>query len=169
RGVRYDSGMEEPIRSRAAAAALADEVLDHARSVPLLVVCSAADREAPLVPPDLLKRAANGAALVRTVVTGEATWELKHRLPVGLDVYGDAVRIWWPAPDVGSGDHPLLLLDADREPALVAAWVRAALERRPRREHAAVVASVDEDAAMLRLSGGGTVVVAREESNSHGL
>lgn len=161
--------MEDPIRSRAAAAGLVGEVLDHARSVPLLVVCLAADRETPLIPPDLLNRAVNGAALVRTVVTGEATWELKRRLPAGLDVYGDAIRIWWPAPDVGSIDHPLLLLDAERDPALVAEWVRATLERRPRREHAAVVASVDENAAMLRLTGGGTVVVAREESNSHGL
>ncbi|WP_213456319.1 S1 RNA-binding domain-containing protein [Rhizomonospora bruguierae] len=161
--------MEDPIRSRAAAAGLAEEVLDHARSVPLLVVCMAADRETPLIPPDLLDRAADGAALVRTVVTGEATWELKHRLPAGLDVYGDAVRIWWPAPEAGSGGHPLLLLDADRDPALVAEWVRAALDRRPRQERAAVVATADENAATLRLAGGGTVIVAREESNTHGL
>lgn len=57
------------------------------------------------------------AADVYSIPTGDVTWRLTALLPEKLDVYGGAVRVWWPgvSGDSNPYDHPLLFVwdDAD--------------------------------------------------------
>jgi predicted RNA-binding protein with RPS1 domain len=57
------------------------------------------------------------AADVVLLPTGEATWELSSRLPERLDVYGGALRIWWPGVTADSNpyEHPLFLMYGEHD------------------------------------------------------
>jgi len=65
---------------------------------------------------ELEKAIGDGADLV-AFRTGDATWELADALPTQLEVYGGAVRIWWPGlqPDSNPFDHRLYLIRSPRE------------------------------------------------------
>lgn len=119
------TGVDE-VRDREGAADLARLVMDPARTRTVVAVSVAEDREKALLDvPSLRKRTASWAE-VRVLRTGPATWELKSRLPGGLDVYGDAVRIWRPGirdRNSGSEEHPLLLLREGPDPEVLAAQV----------------------------------------------
>ncbi|MCA9317343.1 MAG: S1 RNA-binding domain-containing protein [Planctomycetes bacterium] len=71
-------------------------------------------------PSDLAARL-GGKATVVVIPTGEATWALTEALPDMLDVYGGAVRIWWPGANVDSvvRDHPLYFARSPEEGARV--------------------------------------------------
>lgn len=64
------------------------------------------------VDPERLAAALTDRAQVVLLETGEATWALSSALPRRLDVYGGAVRVWWPGlgPQSNPDDHPLLFL-----------------------------------------------------------
>lgn len=62
-----------------------------------------------LDPEDLAERL-GAAARVVVIPTGDSTWALTEALPDKLDVYGGAVRLWWPGltPTSDPYKHPLL-------------------------------------------------------------
>src|SRR5690606_14488569 len=88
-------------------------------SQPLLDV-AALERELP-----------ESAVEVCVVPTGDATWELSRRLPTGLDVYGGAVRLWWPGLHEASDerDHPLFFVHSASDTPSVVERLLTALER----------------------------------------
>ncbi len=87
-----------------------DVLLDPGRRQPVVAVTTPPGGGRPAVEPELLERSLEGLAEVVLIETGEATWELAGALPPRLDVYGGAVRIWWPGLEAGSDPraHPLL-------------------------------------------------------------
>jgi len=110
------------VDSPEAAAQLADEILDPARQRPLVCVTIPPWTSEPLVDVEVLEQALDGAAAIILMPTGDASWELTYRLPRGLDVYGGAVRVWWPGVDEGAERHahPLLFVyDRSESPAVV--------------------------------------------------
>jgi hypothetical protein len=105
----YDSDVPKLVESSDAARGLADHVLDPGRERPIVCVSVPRRDSKPLVDVEEMEAAVGHVADVWVVRTGDATWELAHRLPVGLDVYDGAVRVWWPSLDE-TGDrfaHPL--------------------------------------------------------------
>jgi predicted RNA-binding protein with RPS1 domain len=70
-------------------------------------------REArPLLDADRLAAELGTQGHVYTIPTGDLTWELTARLPPRLDVYGGAVRLFWPGVDESADpfDHRLFLI-----------------------------------------------------------
>ncbi len=80
------------------------------RKVPAVAVTTSATTGEPHLDPDALAADVGEAAEVYLIPTGEATWALSAALPEKLDVYGGAVRIWWPGltRETSPYDHPLL-------------------------------------------------------------
>jgi len=66
--------------------------------------------------------------------TGDATWELADALPDRLDVYGGALRVWWPGLTRESDpyDHKLYLLRSEEEGQRRVAALESELRRRAR-------------------------------------
>jgi hypothetical protein len=166
----YDWCVATPIATRESAARLCREILDAERTTPIVGVCLAEGRDTPLVDVDLLRGELIGRASVHVVCTGEATWEIKRLLPPGLDVYGDALRVWQPGVrSADAGDHPLLLLDEGSAPSAVARHAIDLVDRGTQRERAAVVSDVRPEQATLRLPDGELVVAPRREISRHEL
>ena len=163
-------GMQDQIASAEAAAQLCAEILDPARTAPIVGVCLSVGRETPLVDVDLLSTELEGRAAVRVLATGEASWELKRSLPPGLDVYGDALRVWQPGIRTGhTTDHPLLLLDVADDRTVTARRVVGLIERGAHLEKTAIVSEVTSAQATLRLTDGTSVVVPNAEISRHDL
>ncbi|WP_193608082.1 hypothetical protein [Nocardioides lijunqiniae] len=149
---------------------LAEEILDPTRTTPILAVSVAAGRPQPLVDVARLEDEVGPAASVHVLSTEAATWELKRRLPPGLDVFGDAIRIWSPGVGVTEDDrHPLLLLREGPDPEELVTQVADLLGTGEHREHGAVVVSVSPEGALLRLPDGTTVAVPAHEVTRHAL
>ena len=109
-------------------------------------------------------------ATVRVLTTGAASWELKRILPNGLDVYGNAVRVWQPGIRGGdTTDHPLLLLDDDADETTTARRVVDLVDSGALRERTAIVSDVTPLQATLRLTDGTSVVVPAAEISRHDL
>lgn len=71
-------------------------LLNESRGKPIVAVTTQPRSGRTWLSPDELAAALGDAAEVVCLVTGETTWELTDALPPRLDVYGGAVRIWWP-------------------------------------------------------------------------
>lgn len=140
---------------------IAEEITDPDRTRPVVAVSVAADRTSPLVDVEELRARLGDAATVHLLRTGEETWALKRLLPRGHDVFGDAVRVWRPG-NLGAQDHPLLLLHDGPAPAELLTWV-AGLVGGSGHEHGAVVTSVSDEGALLRLPDGRPVTVAAHQ------
>lgn len=152
-----------------AAVELAAQVLNKARSRCLIALCvtDGADGASTLA---ALQAALAGRADLVTVMTGAATWELKRRLPAGLDVYGSAVRLWYPGAHAGHAErHPLILVDEATTTAALAARVAELVAATDALEQPAVVEQVAHNRAVLRLANGESVVVPRDEATTSGL
>lgn len=145
---------------------LANRILDADRSAPIVGIAVPKWLSEPFVPAADLDKAVGGTASVYVISTGDASWELTYRLPSGLDVYGSALRIWWPGvgDDTKRQDHPLIFVNDHSEAASVVAQVRSLLsldEASPRpgppepgSEHAAVVTRIVPTGAELELVDG---------------
>ena len=94
------------------AAFVRDELLSPARARPVVAVTTNPHHPAAALDADRLATELGAAAEVISLETGEATWALTAALPSRLDVYGGAVRIWWPGLTATSkpADHPLLFV-----------------------------------------------------------
>lgn len=166
------SAQPEVVDTAAAAADLAARALDPARRRPLVAV--AARSGAPLLDVPGLLATLGERASVHLLTSTEATWELKRRLPEGLDVFGDAVRVWRPGlgPASSSDEHPLVLLDdataadptvLDRVAAAVTSSGRAPAGP-TRTEQVAVVVAVREEEAVVRLADGTPAILPAAEA-----
>jgi predicted RNA-binding protein with RPS1 domain len=91
-------------------AALAELLLSPDRPLPTVAVTTSASTGKPHLDPDRLAALLGSRAAVVLLETGDATWALSQALPEKLDVYGGAVRIWWPSltRDADPYRHPLL-------------------------------------------------------------
>jgi predicted RNA-binding protein with RPS1 domain len=168
------------VESSDAARELADHVLDPGRERPIVCVTVPRRDSEPLVDVEEIEAAVGQVADVWVLRTGDATWELAHRLPVGLDVYDGAVRLWWPGLDEAADRfaHPLFFVYSASDSAAVIARVVAALEQggalrravpEPGSEHAATVTGVTADGAELDLADGTPAFAHRSHLSSQGL
>lgn len=143
-----------------AAAILAPE-----RARPLIAVTTRGRFTPSLVDAEALARAVAGAADVALVPTGDVTWRLSELLPPKLDVYGGAVRLWWPgvSPRSNPYDHPLLFIWDDDDARRVVARLRAEVGGPDAADETVLapgtvvlveVAEVDDDGASVVTSSG---------------
>lgn len=92
-------------------------LLDPNRNKPVIGVTTHARTGHPWFPPEELESELQGTADVVLLETGEATWELGDALPPRLEVYGGAVRIWWPGlrRDSDPYEHRLFFIHSSNE------------------------------------------------------
>lgn len=120
------------VADEATAELLARAILDPRRGRPVVAVSVGAGRTTPSIDVEELERTLGDSADVYLVETGPATWELAERLPERMEVYGEAVRLWWPGAGLHSDpfDHPLFLIfgsaDAERKRSELLAELAAA-------------------------------------------
>jgi hypothetical protein len=109
-----------------------DELLAASRTLPIVVVTST-DRGEFVVDATVLAERFDGRIDVVRIENGPDTWALAQALPSKLEVYGGAVRVYWPQMTVVDEPdaHPLLLMTVDggaatltkRVVATVAEWL----------------------------------------------
>jgi predicted RNA-binding protein with RPS1 domain len=94
-----------------------DELLSPARDRPVVALTTRADADGTWLDPEALERELAGAAEVVVLETGDPTWELARLLPTRLDVYGGAVRVWWPGlrADSDPYHHRLFFVHSEAE------------------------------------------------------
>lgn len=82
------------------------------RQLPVVAVTTRAHSEHAWISAAELDAALAGRAIVVQIETGDVTWRLSDLLPDRLDVFGGALRIWWPGltADADPYDHPLFLI-----------------------------------------------------------
>jgi hypothetical protein len=90
--------------------ALARQILDPGRSVPIVALTSRQGEREPALDPDEVIALLADAGDLRVIATGPLTRSLEAALPDKLGVFGGAARIWWPGVTEHSDpyDHPLL-------------------------------------------------------------
>jgi hypothetical protein len=71
-------------------------LLSPTRTLPIVAVTSHPGSDRGWIDPEALAHALANLADVVFLETGDPTWALADALPPLLDVYGGAVRIWWP-------------------------------------------------------------------------
>ncbi|HLQ37584.1 MAG TPA: hypothetical protein VK348_07275, partial [Planctomycetota bacterium] len=120
-------------------------LLSPTRTRPIVAVTSHPHTDRAWIDAAELSAALGDLAEVVFLVTGEATWALSESLPPRLDVYGGAVRIWWPGLEPASDPyaHRLYFVRSQHEAGLVFAEIVAAVRERagppPAGDAAAVV------------------------------
>jgi predicted RNA-binding protein with RPS1 domain len=144
---------------------LVREVVDPNRGKPIVCISIPTWASGPLLDPVALAAELGELADIYVLPTGELSWELTDRLPPRLDVYGGAVRIWWPLEgrEANPFEHPLFLIHDRSESDQVITRIVESLERRGflKRERLAegaevpgVVTRVLRHGAELRVAGG---------------
>ena len=100
-------------------------ILSPDRTQPIVAVTTILGTGGTWIEPGDLARALCGHADVVFLETGEATWALTEALPRQLDVYGGAVRIWWPRvdPDCEPRTHPLRIIHSEVQARVVRGWI----------------------------------------------
>jgi predicted RNA-binding protein with RPS1 domain len=86
------------------------------------------------IDPSVLEERLGEWADVVALETGDATWALADALPDRLDVYGGALRVWWPGltRDSDPYDHKLYLLRSEEEALRRTTLLESELRRRAR-------------------------------------
>ncbi len=99
-----------------------DDVLDPHRPDPVIALTTLSGDREPPISAEWLANTVGPNGRVVVIPTGDPTWRLKAALPPLLDVYGGAVRIWWPglARDSSPYEHPLLFIHFPEDVAQVA-------------------------------------------------
>lgn len=118
-----------------------DVLMAETRTLPVVAVTTRGRSSESWVSPEELDRALEGRAQVALIATGEVTWQLTERLPDRLDVFGGALRIWWPGLSASADpyDHPLFLIFGapgaevakQKVFASIAAWERSRVAASP--------------------------------------
>jgi len=87
-------------------------LLDPLRRAPVVAVTTHPRARQPWLSPARLQAELGERAQVCLLETGDVTWRLSWLLPDRLDVFGGAVRVWWPGLCATSDplDHPLVLV-----------------------------------------------------------
>jgi hypothetical protein len=96
-----------------------DTLLSKSRTQPIVAVTSHPHTERAWVDPEELQRELGDLSVVVFLATGEPTWALSEALPPRLDVYGGALRIWWPGLTTASDPyaHRLYFVSLRRKPS----------------------------------------------------
>jgi predicted RNA-binding protein with RPS1 domain len=133
------------------------------RTVPIVCVTVQPRLERPLLDPDALARKLAGHAEVWVVPVAKHQWMLTEELPKGLDVYGGAVRVWWPIEEVRRvqpRDHPTFAVFSEEDAARAARDVVAHVTQ-PRQagpsagdDVVGIVTGVHPNGADVRLASG---------------
>ncbi len=107
-------------------------LLDPKRSRPVVAITTQPSLGGFFVPPAYLEEQLGELADVVAIETGDATWELAEVLPERLDVYGGAMRVWWPGLtlDADWRDHKLFLIHSEEEGRVKVAQLLGQLRRR---------------------------------------
>jgi predicted RNA-binding protein with RPS1 domain len=160
---------------------LANRILDEDRTAPIVGIAVPKWLSEPFIPAARLDKAVGGTASVYVIRTGDASWELTYRLPSGLDLYGSALRIWWPgvSEDAKRHDHPLIFVNDRSDASSVIAQIRELLSLdettseppppEPGSEHAAVVTRIVPTGAELELANGTPAFAHTSHLSRHGL
>ncbi len=129
---------------------LAARVLDPGRDRPLVGVSTLHGGRGAPIDPGALAGELGEAAEVWLVETGPATWALADDLPERLEVFGGAVRIWWPGAsrDAVPEDHPLLFVREPTAAGRVRAQVASLVAGQAAGREGAAAAEAGEVAAM---------------------
>lgn len=93
-----------------------ETLLARERILPVVGLSTLPGEQYPWIDADRLAFELAGRALVVVLETGHATWALSAALPRRLDVFGGAVRIWWPGLERDSDplEHVLFLIRDER-------------------------------------------------------
>jgi len=110
------------------------ELLDPERKRPIVALTTQPSTGRFWIDPNALEQRIGEWADVVGLETGDATWELADALPDRLDVYGGAMRVWWPGltRDSDPYDHKLYLLRSEEEARSRAASLESELRCRAR-------------------------------------
>ncbi len=108
------------------------ELFDSGRTRPIVAITTHRTLERTFVDPGHLEQQLGQLAVLVTFETGDATWELAEALPDRLDVYGGAMRVWWPGLTAESDphDHKLYLIHSEDEGRARVAQLRGQLLRK---------------------------------------
>lgn len=108
------------------------ELLDPSRKHPVVAITTKPSLGGFLVDPAYLEQQLGELAEVVAIETGDATGELAEALPDRLDVYGGAMRVWWPGLNEHSvwNDHKLSFIHSEEEGRVKVARLRSELQRR---------------------------------------
>ncbi|MCK5945262.1 MAG: hypothetical protein KAI24_24955, partial [Planctomycetes bacterium] len=131
---RYPPGAVRCLSPDDIAAFVAEELFAAGRTQPVVALTTDPKLGRPLVDAVRVTTELRGLAEVVEIETGDATWALSDAMPPRLDVYGGAVRIWWPGLTAESGprDHPLFFVYTDADARRVEQQVIAAVRDRDR-------------------------------------
>ncbi len=83
---------------------LAAAILDPGRTRALIGVSARQHLREPMIDPATLQERVRALADVWVITRAQHAWELTAALPPRLDVYGGAVRVWWPSSEVSLAD-----------------------------------------------------------------
>jgi predicted RNA-binding protein with RPS1 domain len=100
--------------------ALARLVADPERPIPLVGITVQPELERPMLDVDALATELGERAEVWVIPNKQHQWQLTEELPEGLDVYGGAVRVWWPIPDPAAlqpTEHPTFNVFSEEDAA----------------------------------------------------
>jgi hypothetical protein len=102
-----------------------DILLSPDRKKPVVAITSVVNTGGTWIEPGDLARDLGEHAVVVLLETGETTWTLTEIMPPRLEVFGGAVRIWWPgvSPDSDPHDHPLKVIHSDAQARAVHRWI----------------------------------------------
>ena len=89
-----------------------ETLLNPGREKPVVAVTTRPRTGSTWLEPKELAAALGESADVVCLETGDPTWELSEALPARLDVYGGALRVWWPGlrADSDPYDHRLFFI-----------------------------------------------------------
>lgn len=109
---------------------ITQELLSKQRTQPIVAITTHHGRA--WIDGEVLERTLGDVADIVGLETGEATWALADALPSQLEVYGGAVRIWWPGLERDSDpyEHRLYFVRSVREAELVSAKIVQAVRAR---------------------------------------
>jgi hypothetical protein len=117
------------------------------RKLPIVAITSHPGTNRGWIDPAELQAQLGDAAEVVFLGTGDATWALSEALPPRLEVYGGALRVWWPGLTRQSNpyDHRLYLVLHAADAERVRRDIVQAIEARGHGATAAVVAAPAAD------------------------
>lgn len=139
-----------------------DVLLNPSRTRPVVAITTHPRTGRPFVDPAEVERRLGTLADLVEIETGDATWALTDALPDRLDVFGGAMRVWWPGLSAESDpyQHRLYLMFDEAQGAVALARLEDELRRRTLPpEESAVTVVVDS------LAGG---IAVREPGGASG-
>ena len=107
------------------------ELFNPKRTRPVVAITSNSSLGKYFIDPQHLEQQLKDLAEVVMLETGDATWELAEALPERLDVFGGAMRVWWPGltPESNPYDHKLYVIRSEEDGRAKLAQLKDKLRR----------------------------------------